>query len=160
MCRSEDGTCEFRQVTHRIAFSLTLPPRLIASPSHSLIAFLAFFFVAIWHDIEPKLIAWGGLNGLFYAAEIWGKRVGRWPFFSSLSTASRNILDVLCGAFFILVLVSLNLIGYAVGLSGVASLSKQLQSWHGFWVFATAYYFLCWGTRLMFLLQEWGLSQP
>jgi protein-cysteine N-palmitoyltransferase HHAT len=29
-----------------------------------------FLFVAIWHDIEPKLLAWGGLNSLFYILEV------------------------------------------------------------------------------------------
>jgi D-alanyl-lipoteichoic acid acyltransferase DltB (MBOAT superfamily) len=31
---------------------------------------IIFLFVAIWHDIEPKLIAWGTLNGLFYLVEV------------------------------------------------------------------------------------------
>ena len=29
-----------------------------------------FLFVAIWHDIEPKLVAWGLLNAIFYLIEV------------------------------------------------------------------------------------------
>lgn len=29
-----------------------------------------FVFVAVWHDIEPKLLAWGLLNASFYLVEV------------------------------------------------------------------------------------------
>lgn len=32
-----------------------------------------FFFVSIWHDIEPKLLAWGGLNCIFYVIEVFSE---------------------------------------------------------------------------------------
>ena len=31
--------------------------------------FVVFLFVAFWHDVEPKLFAWGLLNGVFLALE-------------------------------------------------------------------------------------------
>jgi D-alanyl-lipoteichoic acid acyltransferase DltB (MBOAT superfamily) len=30
---------------------------------------LTFLFVAVWHDVEPKLVAWGLLNALFFVVE-------------------------------------------------------------------------------------------
>lgn len=29
-----------------------------------------FLFVAVWHDIEPKLMLWGALNAGFYVIEV------------------------------------------------------------------------------------------
>ncbi|CAM9248218.1 unnamed protein product, partial [Ectocarpus fasciculatus] len=29
-----------------------------------------FVFVAVWHDVEPKLLAWGVLNAVFYLVEV------------------------------------------------------------------------------------------
>jgi protein-cysteine N-palmitoyltransferase HHAT len=29
-----------------------------------------FLFVAVWHDIEPKLLLWGALNAGFYVIEV------------------------------------------------------------------------------------------
>lgn len=31
---------------------------------------IIFIFVAVWHDIEPKLLAWGILNAMFYLFEV------------------------------------------------------------------------------------------
>lgn len=32
--------------------------------------FVVFVFVAFWHDVEPKLFAWGMLNGVFLVLEM------------------------------------------------------------------------------------------
>ena len=34
-----------------------------------------FLFVAVWHDIEPKLLLWGALNSIFYVIEVWNVAV-------------------------------------------------------------------------------------
>lgn len=39
--------------------------------------FIVFVFVAYWHDVEPKLFAWGLLNGIFLALEMMVKDLYR-----------------------------------------------------------------------------------
>ena len=33
-------------------------------------AFLVFMFVAMWHDMEWKLLLWGALNSVFFFTEV------------------------------------------------------------------------------------------
>ena len=45
---------------------------------------VVFIFVAVWHDIEMKLLVWGLLNSVFFVLE-----VSRW----AIHSASANISD-------------------------------------------------------------------
>lgn len=40
-----------------------------ASPGRRWNVFVVFIFVALWHDVEPKLFLWGLLNGVFFVLE-------------------------------------------------------------------------------------------
>ena len=86
----------------------------------SLNVWVVFGFVAVWHDVEPKLLAWGGMNALFMSVEAaivpWAARtqtplvrmLREGPFWRHACAAS--------GTSYILVLMVVNLTGYGVGI--------------------------------------------
>ena len=88
--------------------------------------FLAVFtFVAMWHDINLRLLAWGWLISLFVLPEV----------VSSLLFPSRNWQDrkeayrVICGLGAvgnILMMMAANLVGFAVGLDGLKGLVQGI----------------------------------
>jgi len=79
-----------------------------------------FLFVAAWHDLEFKLMAWGLLNVSFLWLEgAVAARPGPWP---------RAIVGI-AGSTYILVLMTVNLIGYSTGLAGLIALLPAATQW-------------------------------
>ncbi|KAG2185158.1 hypothetical protein INT44_001948 [Umbelopsis vinacea] len=85
---------------------------------------IVFTFVALWHDIQLNLLAWGWLICLFLVPEIActtifsQKRWGSWPYYRHLCAlgAVGNILMMMIA----------NLVGFCVGLDGMADLLSQI----------------------------------
>jgi D-alanyl-lipoteichoic acid acyltransferase DltB (MBOAT superfamily) len=115
--------------------------------------FLAVFtFVALWHDINLKLLMWGWLVTLFVAPEV----------LMTLAFPAKKWRDrpeayrVICGVGAvgnILMMMAANLVGFAVGLDGLKGLVEGIVgSWDGriFLVGACATLFV--GVQVMF---EW-----
>ena len=75
-----------------------------------------FLFVAVWHDIELKLLVWGALNSVFFVLEVAAKHVWAGAAVQAWGPAVRRVVAVLAGATYIIVLVGVNLVGYAVGV--------------------------------------------
>ncbi|KAG0367384.1 glycerol transporter [Gamsiella multidivaricata] len=91
---------------------------------------VVFTFVAIWHDIQLRLLAWGWLISLFILPEIIAGRVftkqkwGSWPYYRHLCAlgAVGNILLMMIA----------NLVGFCIGLEGVKHMILDLfASVHG-----------------------------
>lgn len=86
---------------------------------------LVFSFVAYWHDVEPKLMAWGLLNSLFIALEFGAVALAaRWTAAAGLPTRRPWLYRQLCafgGATCVILLIGVNMIGYSVGLVGISS---------------------------------------
>ncbi|KAG0199472.1 glycerol transporter [Mortierella sp. GBA30] len=92
---------------------------------------VVFTFVAVWHDIQLKLLAWGWLISLFILPEIVAsnifskKRWGNWPHYRHLCAtgAVANILLMMIA----------NLVGFCIGLDGVKlmlyDLFSTVQGW-------------------------------
>ena len=110
---------------------------------------LIFLFVAVWHDIELKLLVWGLLNGFFFVLEVTAKRCMNSDAFQRLPASLVQVILVLSGATYILVLVGLNLTGYAIGVSGVQTVLSKFVTWEGFTTLMTTYYFLCLAVSFM-----------
>ncbi|CAL1169443.1 unnamed protein product [Cladocopium goreaui] len=94
---------------------------------------LVFGFVALWHDAELKLLAWGMLNALFMVGESLAACVWRSKVFSTvraLPETSRWVRAA-AGASYVYVLFFVNLTGYALGVGGTASLAQHafLEDW-------------------------------
>ena len=118
------------------------------SSNRALAVWPVFIFVAVWHDVEAKLLAWGLLNALFFVLEHWGKAL--WRSTSVSEGANAPIVESLAGASYIFVLMAVNSIGYSVGLSGVGELLDRMMTREALYFMAgSVWAFFC-GVRLMF----------
>lgn len=92
---------------------------------------MVFTFVALWHDIQLNLLIWGWLIVLFMAPE-W---IAAWLFpkrkWESRPTEYRMLCCV--GAVGnVLMMISANLVGFALGLDGLQVILKSiLYDWSG-----------------------------
>jgi protein-cysteine N-palmitoyltransferase HHAT len=92
---------------------------------------LVFTFVALWHDIQLRLLIWGWLIVLFMLPEwtatyLFPKR--KWED----RPTEYRVLCGIGGVFNVLMMISANLIGFAVGLDGMEVILKSiLTDWSG-----------------------------
>jgi D-alanyl-lipoteichoic acid acyltransferase DltB (MBOAT superfamily) len=117
-----------------------------------------FLFVALWHDLEEKLLAWGLLNASFYVVEVWVKRIAR-PGLASLHPAAYALLTAAAGAVYIMVLIAVNLTGYATGVGGMSMLLQKVGSAEGVQMVLVSFYFLTVGVLLMQYLKRKGVAK-
>lgn len=112
---------------------------------------LVFSFVAIWHDIELKLLMWGWLVVIFLLPEIFAtmyfrKYAGR-PWFRHLCG-----VGAVCN---IWMMMLANLFGFCLGKDGtVALLNEMFGTARGFEFFVLASGTLYVGVQVMFELRE------
>jgi D-alanyl-lipoteichoic acid acyltransferase DltB (MBOAT superfamily) len=82
-----------------------------------------FSFVALWHDLEWRLLGWAWTMALFIAPEMVAKWAGRQPWcVADKGSALFKHLCAAAAAVNILVLMSANLVGFVVGLDGLLPL--------------------------------------
>ncbi|KAL1925420.1 uncharacterized protein VTP21DRAFT_303 [Calcarisporiella thermophila] len=85
---------------------------------------LVFTFVAFWHDISLRLLAWGWLISLFVLPEVIARKVfsekkwGDWPHYRHLCA--------LGAVFNILTMMIANLVGFCVGLEGMVEMLRGI----------------------------------
>ncbi|KAK6906198.1 hypothetical protein I203_100183 [Kwoniella mangroviensis CBS 8507] len=94
---------------------------------------LVFTFVALWHDLSFKLLAWGWLVSLFILPELSARKV-----FKESKYGQQWYYRHLCaigGVFNILLMMSANLVGFVLGLEGMKVLLVELTSTISGWVF-------------------------
>lgn len=129
-----------------------------------LAALLTFLFVALWHDVEAALLAWGLLNAAFVALEnvigtMWKRR-------SSGLAARRPWLHRQCGALggttYILMLMGANMIGYSVGVGGISGFLANAagSSTEALWMILGSYAVLFSGVQVMIELRKLDGSTP
>ena len=113
-----------------------------------------FTFVALWHDINLRLLAWGWLVTLFVTPEI----IATLLFPAKQWRNRPDAYRVLCGVGAvgnILMMMAANLVGFAVGLDGLKGLVDGIVgSWGGrmFLLGACATLFV--GVQVMFEVRE------
>lgn len=112
---------------------------------------IIFAFVALWHDLEWKLLLWGCLNSLFYSIELFVYKPLRQyrhgsPWYQWLVSCF--------GALYILILMMVNAIGYAVGTGGISIVMNKLCSEDGLWTLLGSFYFLMIGVNIMFYYES------
>ncbi|KAK8181962.1 glycerol:H+ symporter [Phyllosticta capitalensis] len=117
--------------------------------------FLAVFtFVALWHDIQLRLLMWGWLITLFVAPEVLASMAFPRRRWASRPTAYR----VLCGVGAVgnvLMMMAANLVGFAIGLDGLQALVKAIfGNYSGLAFFAGACGALFVGVQVMFEVRE------
>ena len=125
------------------------------SRARAIANFLAVFtFVALWHDINLRLLMWGWLITLFVLPEI----------FANLAFPAKKWKDrpdayrILCGIGAvgnILMMMAANLVGFAVGLDGLKGLVEGIVgTWDGIVFLMTACGALFVGSQVMFEVRE------
>ncbi|ORX39272.1 MBOAT, membrane-bound O-acyltransferase family-domain-containing protein [Kockovaella imperatae] len=113
---------------------------------------LVFTFVALWHDLSFKLLAWGWLVSLFILPELLGRRL-----VSSKQYGDRwwyRHVAALGGVCNILMMMSANLVGFVLGLEGLRHLLTELATPAGiiFTIFASCCLFIA--VQVMFEYRE------
>ena len=121
---------------------------------------LIFLFVAIWHDVEMKLIVWGLLNAGFYVLEVGGRRFITSAFVrDNFSTNIIKMIGMFAAATYIIILVLVNLLGYSlVGTDGPSILFQKLLSYAGIRAIIICYYFLIVGVDIMQAVEEYKVE--
>jgi protein-cysteine N-palmitoyltransferase HHAT len=125
------------------------------------VAMLAVFtFVALWHDINLRLLMWGWLVVLFVLPEV----LATMAFPASKWKSRPNTYRMICGVgavVNILMMMAAHLVGFVVGLDGLMGLVHGIAgSWQGglFMVIVCAVLFV--GVQVMSQCPRQLLGQP
>ncbi|KAF2121727.1 MBOAT, membrane-bound O-acyltransferase family-domain-containing protein [Lophiotrema nucula] len=115
---------------------------------------LVFSFIAIWHDIQLRLLMWGWLVTLFVLPEI----IAGLVFPKSQYRSRPNLYRMICGVGAvanILMLMLANLVGFALGVDGLKDLVHGIMgSYSGLVFFWSACFCLFVGAQVMFEVRE------
>ena len=115
---------------------------------------IIFLFVAIWHDLEMKLMIWGALNSIFLGIELLGRKVYAGKTFTTLHPIIRRLVEVLAGGSYIFILIGVNMVGYSVGLSGTGDIVRKFMSRDGITAVVWSYLVLVIGVSIMRYIEE------
>jgi len=112
---------------------------------------IIFFFVALWHDLEWKLLLWGAGNAIFYGIEIYVYK----PLRKTRGKSLQQQIWVACfGAVYILILIVVNALGYAMsGGDEMRVVLRKVVSTDGVWTLLGSWYFLMIGVNIMFMYE-------
>ncbi|CAN6543350.1 unnamed protein product [Malus baccata var. baccata] len=116
---------------------------------------VVFTFVAIWHDLEWKLLSWAWLTCLFFIPEMILKSATN--AFQVKSTHGEFVvreLSAVAGAITITCLMVANLVGFVIGPSGISWLISQFLKREGLPVLAGMLLTFYVGTKLMFHIRD------
>ncbi|XP_042971960.1 membrane-bound O-acyltransferase gup1 isoform X2 [Carya illinoinensis] len=113
-----------------------------------------FTFVAIWHDLEWKLLSWAWLTCLFFVPEMMLKSAATtFQVDSAFGEFVFRELRALAGAITITCLMVANLVGYVIGPSGMNWLISQFLK-EGLSVLGCMFLTFYVGTKLMFHIDD------
>jgi protein-cysteine N-palmitoyltransferase HHAT len=113
-----------------------------------------FTFVALWHDINLRLLMWGWLITLFVLPEILATMLFPAHQWRHRPDAYRMICGVGAVAN-ILMMMAANLVGFAIGLDGLKGMVAAIVgSWSGLAFLAAACVVLFVGVQIMFEVRE------
>ncbi|TYK26819.1 putative membrane-bound O-acyltransferase C24H6.01c isoform X5 [Cucumis melo var. makuwa] len=111
---------------------------------------IVFTFVAIWHDLEWKLLWWAWLTCLFFVPEMVMKSaVSTFKAESAITEFVVRELSAIAGAITITCLMVANLVGYVIGPSGINSLGSRFLNKQGFPVLGGMFVTFYVGTKVM-----------
>ena len=115
---------------------------------------VVFGFTALWHDVQPKLLAWAAGNGALFVVETAARRAWRHAAVCRLRShhpeTSRRVAG-LFGTLNVAALIAINLAGYGgYGLAGVRRMVAAALSPAGDWLVGAIYG----AVQLMFVLRS------
>ena len=114
--------------------------------------FPIFGFVAIWHDLNWQLLAWGCLIPLIILPEILANYTSKRFRLHELQNY-RNICAVAAALNIFLMMLG-NLVGFSVGIDGAKLMLKQVVGNGGFWFVGAVLVSFYSGAQLMFEIRE------
>ncbi|KAK3330132.1 MBOAT, membrane-bound O-acyltransferase family-domain-containing protein [Apodospora peruviana] len=119
--------------------------------ARSIVTYLMVFtFVALWHDIKMRMLIWGWLIVFFFLPEILAGYAFPRRRWENRPTAYRMLCGV-GGVLNVLMMISANLVGFAVGLDGLeVILRKVLGDYSGLIFITVACSALFVGIQVMF----------
>ncbi|KAE8354660.1 MBOAT, membrane-bound O-acyltransferase family-domain-containing protein [Aspergillus coremiiformis] len=131
------------------------PSSVLFTKARQIFNFLIVFtFVALWHDLNLRLLMWGWLITLFVLPEI----IATLLFPAHKWRSRPNAYRVLCGIGAvgnILMMMIANLVGFALGVDGIKGLlTEMLGSYSGLVYLATACAALFVGVQVMFEIRQ------
>ncbi|KAL9860350.1 putative membrane bound O-acyl transferase, MBOAT [Arabidopsis thaliana] len=116
---------------------------------------VVFTFVAMWHDLEWKLLSWAWLTCLFFMPEMLLKSASSaYKVESAFGEFLLRELKALSGAVTITCLMIANLAGYVIGPSGINWMVSSFLKREGVPVLGGVFFSLYVGTKLMFHIQD------
>lgn len=121
---------------------------------------IVFGFVAIWHELNLTLLAWGWGMCLFIVPEIMIK-----SYFASpkrkwfRETVVYSFMCAVAGGFYICLMATANLVGYSFGLSGLRVAVGDVSNWEGLFLIIRVVAVLSFGTHFMILYREYEVSR-
>ncbi|PWN50587.1 glycerol uptake protein 1, partial [Violaceomyces palustris] len=114
---------------------------------------LVFTFVALWHDLSLKLLTWGWMVTFFILPEIAAtaalpeSKYGERPWYRHVCA--------LGGVINVLMMMTANLVGFAIGIDGINyMISQLLGDWQGFRFMVVVSAILFVGVQVMFEYRE------
>ena len=119
--------------------------------------FVVFTFVALWHDMNLQLLAWGWITGLTFLPEmIIGVMFSKINVLKALKRKNYyRFIVAFGGAGNILLLMAANMIGYSVGIGGTSSIASAITWGH---VLLFTYVYSCLYLGVLFM-QEWRAEE-
>ncbi|KAK3301031.1 MBOAT, membrane-bound O-acyltransferase family-domain-containing protein [Chaetomium fimeti] len=115
---------------------------------------VVFTFVALWHDIKLNLLIWGWLIVVFFLPEIAAGVLFPRRKWESRPTAYRMLCCV-GGVANVLMMISANLVGFAVGLDGLENIVRGIfRDYSGLVFLVTACSALFVGIQVMFEIRQ------
>ncbi|XP_010544129.1 PREDICTED: putative membrane-bound O-acyltransferase C24H6.01c [Tarenaya hassleriana] len=117
---------------------------------------VVFTFVAVWHDLEWKLLSWAWITCLFFVPEMLVKSASNaFKAESVLGEFLFRELAALSGAVTITSLMIANLVGYVIGPSGLNWLVSGFLTGEGVPVLGVLFFSFYLATKLMLHIKEW-----
>ncbi|BAT93391.1 hypothetical protein VIGAN_07234300 [Vigna angularis var. angularis] len=114
-----------------------------------------FTFVAIWHDLEWKLLSWAWLTCIFFIPELVFKSAAKaFQAQSSFGVCIFRELSAVAGAITITCLMVANLVGFVVGPGGINWLLSSFLQKEGLPVLGGMLVTFYVGTKIMFHIDE------
>ncbi|KAL7205566.1 hypothetical protein ACSBR2_018495 [Camellia fascicularis] len=114
-----------------------------------------FTFVAIWHDLEWKLLSWAWLTCVFFIPEMLVKSAAKsFQVRSAFGEFIFRELSAVAGAITITLLMVVNLVGYVIGPSGMNWLISRFLRKEGLPTLGGMFVTFYVGTKLMFHIRD------
>lgn len=112
-----------------------------------------FLFVALWHDLEWRLVSWAWLICFAFLPELLVKKWSSSSRFDSLRQTEAFLnVSAAAAALNIALLMVVNMIGFVVGLDGIVDLLKELAA-SPTYIAASLFCFYC-GAHISFACRQ------